>query len=80
MLPGMSEPASFDQVVDRLRQVVERLEAGQLSLEDALKAFEEGVGLARHGHALLDAAERRVELLLASDKEPSGQVVPFPEG
>ena len=54
----------FDQVLDRLRGVVEKLEHGNLSLEESLRTFEEGVTLARRGHALLDAAEKRVELLV----------------
>jgi exodeoxyribonuclease VII small subunit len=66
----------FDQVLERLRTVVERLEAGQLGLEDSLKIFEEGVALARKGHALLEAAEKRVELLT---RGPQGDVaVPMP--
>lgn len=63
----MSEKAQeegFDLVLDRLRGIVEKLEHGNLSLEDSLKTFEEGVTLARRGHALLDAAEERVEVLV----------------
>ncbi len=56
----------FDAVVTRLRTVVERLETGQLGLEDALGVYEEGVTLARRGHQLLDAAERKVELLVST--------------
>ncbi len=58
---GVSEsPRSeegFDQILERLRKVVDRL-------EESLKMFEEGVLLARRGHALLDAAEKRVETLV----------------
>ena len=56
----------FDQVVERLRGVVDLLETGNLSLEQSLAAYEEGVGLARRGHTLLDSAEKRVELLVAT--------------
>ena len=49
---------SFDQVVVRLKAVVERLEGGQISLEQALEAFEEGVRLARRGNQVLDAADQ----------------------
>lgn len=58
------DQVGFDQVLDRLRQVVERLERGNLGLEESLRAYEEGVGLARRGHELLDGAEKRVELLM----------------
>jgi exodeoxyribonuclease VII small subunit len=65
----------FDQVVVRLKSLVEKLENGSLTLEESLKTFEEGVSLARKGHAILDAAEKRVEILV---RGPEGeQVVPF---
>lgn len=57
----------FDQILDRLRQVVAQLEQGSLSLEQALQAFEEGVRLSRCGAELLDAAERRVEILVRGE-------------
>jgi exodeoxyribonuclease VII small subunit len=62
-----AEEINFDQVLDRLRLVVQRLEQGSLPLDQALKAFEEGVRLSRRGSAILDAAEQRVELLLRED-------------
>ncbi|MBP8809122.1 MAG: exodeoxyribonuclease VII small subunit [Kofleriaceae bacterium] len=65
----------FDAVLTRLRKVVEHLEAGQLSLEESLAAYERGIGLARRGHQLLDGAERRVELLVAGGT----QTVPLDE-
>src|SRR5206468_3862799 len=57
----------FDRVLERLRQVVGRLEQGNLSLEQSLLAFEEGVGLSRRGSEILEAAERRVEILIRGE-------------
>ena len=57
----------FDRVLERLRQVVAKLEQGNLSLEQSLLAFEEGVGLSRRGSEMLDAAERRVEILVRGE-------------
>ena len=54
----------FEQALERLEQVVDRLEQGDLELEVALASFEQGVGLARHCAARLQAAERRIELLV----------------
>jgi exodeoxyribonuclease VII small subunit len=54
----------FEDCLTRLEQIVGQLESGTLLLEDSLKAFEEGVALARHCAKYLDEAERRVELLL----------------
>jgi len=62
-------PQSYAQVVERLEDVVKRLEGGQLSLEDSLKAFEEGIGLVKRGESLLTAAEKRIEQLLEADGE-----------
>lgn len=63
--PEGVEELSFDRIVQRLRTVVGQLENGNLSLEDSLRVYEEGVGLARRGHELLDSAEKRVELLVS---------------
>ena len=65
--PGDEPELGFDQVLDRLRQVVLRLEQGSPSLEQALLAFEDGVKLSRRGSAILDAAEQRVELLIQQE-------------
>jgi exodeoxyribonuclease VII small subunit len=61
-------PATFEDSVRRLGQIVESLERGDLPLEQSLALFEEGVRLARTSQAELDAAERRVEQLLGVDE------------
>jgi exodeoxyribonuclease VII small subunit len=58
------EEPGFDEILTKLRDVVGRLEQGNLSLEQSLKAYEEGIALARRGHEMLDQAEKRVELLV----------------
>jgi exodeoxyribonuclease VII small subunit len=68
----------FDQVLAQLRTVVEKLEGGNLSLEQSLAAFEEGVKLSRQGARILDAAESRVELLTRD--EQGERTVPLPAG
>lgn len=62
---GESPPdPSFEQILSRLQQVVERLESGELPLEESLAVFEEGIRLSRLGARRLDEAEQRVEELL----------------
>lgn len=61
----------FDELLDRLRKLVGKLESGTLSLEDSLRCFEEGVLLCKRGTEILDGAERRVEILLA---RPGGRL------
>lgn len=70
------EEQGFDQVLDRLRQVVQHLEQGSLSLEQSLHAFEEGVRLSRRGSAILDTAEQRVELLIRDEGGERRQPLP----
>ena len=64
-----AEPATFEGSVKRLEQIVERIESGELSLEDSLSLFEEGVKLVRASQQQLDNAERRVEQLLSIDED-----------
>ena len=54
----------FETSLKKLEEIVRRLEGGSLSLEDSLKAFEEGVKYASFCSQKLDDAERRVEVLL----------------
>jgi exodeoxyribonuclease VII small subunit len=63
------QTASFERSMQRLSAIVERLESGDLPLEDSLELFEEGIVLARASQARLDAAEKRVEELLAIDDQ-----------
>lgn len=56
----------FEDALDELEQIVKKLEAGELSLEDSLGAFEKGVELAKLCHERLDEAEKKVELLLGN--------------
>ena len=65
------EALGFEQALERLEGLVERLEGGDLPLESALEAFEEGVALTRQCAERLAAAERRVEVLA---REGSGLV------
>ncbi len=52
---------SFEEAYARLEEIVARLEAGELSLDESLALYEEGQRIAQHCGALLDAAELRVE-------------------
>jgi exodeoxyribonuclease VII small subunit len=60
---------SFESSLERLHEIVERLESGELDLEASLVLFEEGVRLSRASQARLNSAERRIEELLAIDEE-----------
>jgi exodeoxyribonuclease VII small subunit len=64
---------SFEAALERLHEIVERLESGELDLEESLVLFEEGVRLSRASQARLNSAEKRIEELLAVDQ--NGQPV-----
>ncbi len=55
---------SFEQALEQLEGIVERLERGDLPLEEALSTFESGVALTRRCAGQLDEAERRIDVLV----------------
>lgn len=64
----VSEEQRYEEIVQKLGKVVERLEGGGLSLEESIAHFEEGIRLARAGSQKLEEAERKVEVLLEGDR------------
>jgi exodeoxyribonuclease VII small subunit len=76
--PSPSPVADFEASLDELEQLVEKMEHGDMSLEESLAAYERGVGLYRKCQGALEQAELRVRLL--SDPEQPGNAEPFPPG
>lgn len=72
----MAEP-KFEKDLEKLEQTVEALEAGGLSLDDALKRFEEGIKLARRCDKALTEAEKKIEVLM---KNAQGEINAEPFG
>jgi len=68
-------PPDFEKSLQELEQLVEKLEAGDLPLEESLKAFEKGVNLTRECQSALEAAQTRVDILLKRNGE--SELVPF---
>jgi len=68
----MSKGIHFEQSVTELEEIVKQLEKGELTLEDSLKQFEKGIGLARRCQNVLNQAEQKIETLTAaySSAEP----------
>ena len=65
---------SFEDALKKLEEAVRKLEDGSVGLEEALKIFEEGIQWSRQCHQRLAEAEKKVELLLKTDKEELTQV------
>lgn len=67
-------PFEFEAALAELEQLVARMESGELSLQDSLQAFEQGIRLTRQCQQALSSAEQRVQLLM----EENGQSVAQP--
>lgn len=81
-----TEQPTFEQALAQLEQIVQKLERGELPLEESLKLYEEGVRLSRLCHGKLEEAEGRIEVMLKDARgEPArdraGRVAtkPLPE-
>jgi exodeoxyribonuclease VII small subunit len=60
---------TFESSLGELERIVRKLEDGEMSLEESLKLFEDGVKLSRECQERLDQAERRIEVLLKTRTE-----------
>lgn len=69
---------NFEEALRKLEAIVAKMEEGDLPLEESLKAFEEGVKLAKLCTKKLDEAERKVEKLIR-DQAGKLQTTPFSE-
>ena len=58
----------FEKAFQELEQIVHRLEGEELSLDDSLKLFEQGINLSRFCHQKLEEVEKKIELILSDAK------------
>lgn len=72
------ENMDFESALAELEQLVDKLETGDLSLEQSLKSFERGIQLVRTGQQKLAQAEQQVQVLLQDDQ--AEQLVAFAPG
>jgi exodeoxyribonuclease VII small subunit len=70
-----SKSFNFEEALASLEGLVEAMEDGDLSLEESLKAFEQGIKLTRECQQALDQAEQKVQLLVKAGELP--QAVPY---
>jgi len=70
-----SPVSDFEQSLDALEQLVDKMEHGEMSLEESLAAYERGVGLYRRCQTALEQAELRVRLL--TDPQDPASAEPF---
>jgi exodeoxyribonuclease VII small subunit len=84
MTDETAEPPKFEAALQRLEEIVQKLERGDLPLEESLVLYEEGIRLSRLCHAKLEEAEGKIETLmkdargdLVIDKSGKAQTKPF---
>lgn len=68
---------SFENKLSRLEEIVAKMESGELSLDDSLKLFEEGVKLSRDCNKELSEAEQKVQQLVGVDSNGDPVVEDF---
>jgi exodeoxyribonuclease VII small subunit len=68
---------SFEDALRKLEEIVQRLEKGELPLEESLTLYEEGIRLSRLCHTKLEEAEGKIEMLM---KDARGAVILDPDG
>ncbi|MES2802218.1 MAG: exodeoxyribonuclease VII small subunit [Bdellovibrionota bacterium] len=69
----------FEKKLNRLEEIVQKMEKGELSLDDSLKLFEEGVKLSRDCHGQLTTAEAQVKKLVSIDDKGNAVTEKFSE-
>ncbi len=68
---------NFEKRISRMEDIVQKMESGELALEDSLKLFEEGVRLSRECQKELESAELKVQTLLGADENGKAVVGDF---
>ena len=66
----------FEEALKKLQEIVEKLEKGELPLEEAMESFSEGIRLAQLCHRKLEEAENKVQMLL-KDQQGGWAAAPF---
>jgi exodeoxyribonuclease VII small subunit len=75
--PGDIAALSFEDALRALEDVVRRLESGEVPLDDSITLYERGEALRRHCQARLDAAQARIERIVAGADGQAAGVQPF---
>lgn len=70
---------NFENKLAELETIVEKLEKGQLSLDDSLELFEHGITLSRECNAMLKSARQKVEKLIEEDNNIKSEEFALPD-
>ena len=64
------EKLTFEQAITDLKAIVEKIEAGQIPLQDSIQQYEKGMALIKHCRKILNQAEKRIEKI-SLEQEPA---------
>ena len=68
---------TFEQALGRLEKIVEQIESGEIGLEQSIAKYEEGIKLIQQCRTILDAAEKKIQLLAKGEDgtlAPAGEL------
>jgi exodeoxyribonuclease VII small subunit len=68
---------TFEESLIRLEEILKQLDSGKTDLETALTGYEEGVGLLKNCHGLLETARRKIEVLRGTNQDGSSVIEPL---
>ncbi len=77
--PESGQPPAFEESIERLEEIVQLLEQGNLSLDESLQLYQEGIARIGSCNEQLTKAERKIELLMGVGEEGEPQTRPFDE-
>lgn len=68
---------TFEQALEKLEEIVSAIEAGEIGLEESIEKYAEGIELIKHCRSVLDAAEKKIQILTTTNGdtlEPAGEL------
>lgn len=77
--PDAHDPArglSYEDAIEQVEAIADRIESGDIGLEDSIKAYERGVALLKRCRQILDRAEQRITELTIDDDAPAPRETP----
>lgn len=73
------ENMTFEQAIETLSGIVQKIETGQVPLQESLRQYEQGMGLIQHCRKILLDAEKRIEMIGENQPSAAPSVAPDPE-
>jgi len=79
MKKNKTDAPTLESALDKLQAITEEIEKNEINLEDAMKAFEEGIALIRDAQKILSESEQKVKTLIEANDGPEESTFPATE-